>query len=67
MINIMKKNHGIEIMIRKIIGFKISEKITSIDKEAFMDNRGQINYIKLITEIDNHGQRLYEVSKLFGR
>ena len=54
-------------MTGRIVGFKISEKSSSFDKEAFIDSNGKINYENLINEIDNHGQRLYEESRLFGR
>ena len=54
-------------MKRKVVGFKISEKTTSLNKEMFVDSNGRIDYEKLINEVDCHGQRLYEESRFIGR
>lgn len=51
----------------KVVGFKISEKSTSIEKERFTDRNGNINYVNLIKEVDNRGKKMFEESRLFGR
>lgn len=55
------------IMAVKVVGFKISEKSTSIEKERFTDRNGNINYVNLIKEVDNRGKKMFEESRLFGR